>query len=48
VKNAKGISSIVLDLVSNNGTEYTLGSGISISNVLFFGANDIVRSKNIT
>jgi len=48
VKNAEGISSIILDFVSNNGIEYILGSSISISYVLFFGPNDIVKSKNIT
>jgi len=48
VKNAEGISSIVLDFVSNNGIEYILGSSISISYVLFFGPNDIVKSKSIT
>lgn len=48
MKNAKGISSTVLDFVSNKGTEYNLKSGISVSKVLFDGANNIVRSKNIT
>lgn len=48
MKNAKGISSIVLDFVSNSETEYILESGISILQILFFGANDMVRSKNIT
>lgn len=48
MKNANGISSIVLDLVSNSGTENILESGISISYVLFVGPNDIVRSKNMT
>lgn len=48
VKNAKGISSLVLDLVSNRETEYILESGISTLYVLFFGANDIIKSKIIT
>jgi len=47
VKNANGISSIVLDLVLNRGTEYILESGISMHDS-FFGANEIVKSKNIT
>lgn len=47
VKNACGISSIVLDFVSNSDVEYILGSGISFLKVLFFGANDTFKSKNI-
>jgi len=47
VKNAKGISSIVLNLVLNSGTEYIFESGISMY-VSFSGANEIDRSINIT